>query len=139
MEFFPYSYSSQKNKNLLSILTGSSAVFTQGFSTSGFLTEIHQSAILVPALQSEWLIMHVTMMILGYASLLCGSLLSAALLVITFRKSIKSSCGFCQSYLLLPDSFTFGKIEYMSERSNLDRMSIFQLSHNQSHELIGTS
>nr|QQL92299.1 cytochrome c heme attachment protein [Eustoma grandiflorum] len=109
----------KKNKNLLSILTGSSAVFTQGFSTSGFLTEIHQSAILVPALQSEWLIMHVTMMILGYASLLCGSLLSAALLVITFRKSIKSSCGFCQSYLLLPDSFTFGKIEYMSERSNL--------------------
>lgn len=83
--------------------------------------------------------MHVTMMILGYASLLCGSLLSAALLVITFRKSIKSSCGFCQSSLLLPDSFTFGKIEYMSERSNLDRMSIFQLSHNQSHELIGTS
>ncbi|CAN7030310.1 unnamed protein product [Brassica oleracea var. botrytis] len=45
-----------------------------------------QSAILVPALQSQWLMMHVSMMILGYGALLCGSLLSIAFLVITFRK-----------------------------------------------------
>ncbi|CAN6928433.1 unnamed protein product [Brassica oleracea] len=45
-----------------------------------------QSAILVPALQSQWLMMHVSMMILGYGALLCRSLLSIALLVITFRK-----------------------------------------------------
>ncbi|CAN4128539.1 unnamed protein product [Withania somnifera] len=70
-------------------ITGPSAIFTQGFATSGILTEIHQSGILVPALQSEWLIMHVSMMILGYAALLCGSLLSVALLVITFRKNRK--------------------------------------------------
>nr|QXI83929.1 cytochrome c heme attachment protein [Kuepferia damyonensis] len=108
----------KKNKNL-SIITSSSAVFTQGFSMSGLLTEIHESSILVPALQSEWLIMHVTMMILGYASLLCGSLLSAALLVITFRKSIKIFCLFCQSHSLLHDSFIFGKIEYIGEKNNL--------------------
>nr|QWW90796.1 cytochrome c biogenesis protein [Swertia bimaculata]QWW90881.1 cytochrome c biogenesis protein [Swertia bimaculata] len=109
----------KKKKNLLSIITGSSAVFTQVFSMSGLLTEIHQSSILVPALQSEWLIMHVTMMILGYASLLCGSLLSAALLVITSRKSIKIFFLFCQSHFLVHDSFTFGKIEYIGERTNL--------------------
>ncbi|KAG5576165.1 hypothetical protein H5410_056299 [Solanum commersonii] len=40
-------------------ITGPSAILTQGFATSGILTEIHQSGILVPALQSEWLIMHV--------------------------------------------------------------------------------
>nr|YP_009938764.1 cytochrome c heme attachment protein [Mitrasacme pygmaea]QNV46997.1 cytochrome c heme attachment protein [Mitrasacme pygmaea] len=79
----------KKNKNPLHRITGSSAVFTQGFATSGLLTELNQSSLLVPALQSEWLIMHVTMMILGYASLLCGSLLSVALLVITFRKKRK--------------------------------------------------
>ncbi|KAI5650079.1 hypothetical protein M9H77_36084 [Catharanthus roseus] len=79
----------KKNQNYLSIITGSSAIFTQGFATSGLLTQIHQSSILVPALQSEWLIMHVTMMIVGYASLLCGSLLSVALVVITFRKNRK--------------------------------------------------
>nr|YP_010461250.1 cytochrome c heme attachment protein [Titanotrichum oldhamii]UUF92180.1 cytochrome c heme attachment protein [Titanotrichum oldhamii] len=76
----------KKNKNLLSTIIGPSAIFTQGFATSGLLTEIHESTILVPALQSEWLIMHVSMMILGYAALLCGSLLSVSLLVITVRK-----------------------------------------------------
>nr|YP_010144978.1 cytochrome c heme attachment protein [Exacum affine]QQL92383.1 cytochrome c heme attachment protein [Exacum affine] len=109
----------KKTKNLLSLITGSSAIFTQGFSTSGLLTEIHQSSILVPALQSEWLIMHVTMMILGYASLLCGSLLSVALLVITFRKSIKIFSLFCQTQLFFNDSYSFCKIDYMNERSSL--------------------
>nr|YP_010538000.1 cytochrome c heme attachment protein [Hoya lanceolata]YP_010538004.1 cytochrome c heme attachment protein [Hoya lanceolata]UYC31917.1 cytochrome c heme attachment protein [Hoya lanceolata]UYC31921.1 cytochrome c heme attachment protein [Hoya lanceolata] len=106
----------KKNKNLLSTITGSSAIFTQGFATSGLLTQIHQSSILVPALQSEWLLMHVTMMILGYASLLCGSLLSVALVVITFRKNRKI---LCKSTLLIKESFFGGEIEYMNKRSNL--------------------
>nr|YP_009969043.1 cytochrome c heme attachment protein [Beilschmiedia brachythyrsa]QNE86150.1 cytochrome c heme attachment protein [Beilschmiedia brachythyrsa]QWL18685.1 cytochrome c heme attachment protein [Beilschmiedia sp. C4011] len=74
-------------KNFLSEITAPSAIFTQGFATSGLSTEMHQSAILVPALQSQWLMMHVSMMLLSYAALLCGSLLSVALLVITFRKN----------------------------------------------------
>nr|YP_009738896.1 cytochrome c biogenesis protein [Gentiana apiata]QIC19247.1 cytochrome c biogenesis protein [Gentiana apiata]QQQ87987.1 cytochrome c heme attachment protein [Gentiana apiata]UFP91403.1 cytochrome c biogenesis protein [Gentiana apiata] len=115
----------KKKNNLLSIITSSNAVFTQGFSMSGLLTEIHQSSVLVPALQSEWLMMHVTMMILGYASLLCGSLLSAALLVITFRKSIKIFYLFCQSQFLLQDPFTFSKIEYIGERNNLLKKKFF--------------
>nr|YP_010710642.1 cytochrome c heme attachment protein [Impatiens omeiana]WCZ70753.1 cytochrome c heme attachment protein [Impatiens omeiana] len=78
----------KKKQNYLSLITTPSVIFTQGFATSGFLTEIHQSEILVPALQSEWLIMHVSMMVLGYAALLCGSLLSVSLLVIAFRKNI---------------------------------------------------
>uniref|UniRef100_UPI00315D60D2 cytochrome c heme attachment protein n=1 Tax=Plantago rapensis TaxID=513151 RepID=UPI00315D60D2 len=76
----------KKKKNILSTIIGPSALFTQGFATSGLLTEIQKSAILVPALQSEWLIMHVSMMILGYAALLCGSLFSVSLLVVTVRK-----------------------------------------------------
>nr|YP_009628042.1 cytochrome c biogenesis/heme attachment protein [Diospyros hainanensis]QBO26772.1 cytochrome c biogenesis/heme attachment protein [Diospyros hainanensis] len=106
----------KKNKNYLSAITAPSAIFTQGFTTSGLLTEIHQSEILVPALQSEWLIMHVSMMVLGYAALLCGSLLSVALLVITFRKDIRI---FSKSNHLLTESFSFDKIQYINERSNL--------------------
>nr|YP_010827336.1 cytochrome c heme attachment protein [Brandisia racemosa]WFD59443.1 cytochrome c heme attachment protein [Brandisia racemosa]WFD59533.1 cytochrome c heme attachment protein [Brandisia racemosa] len=106
----------KKNKNLLSTIIGPSAVFTQGFATSGLLTEIRESTILVPALQSEWLIMHVSMMILGYAALLCGSLLSVSLLVITVKKKIKF---FSTSNLFLNESFFFGEIEYMNERSNV--------------------
>nr|WRK75029.1 cytochrome c heme attachment protein [Solanum medians] len=96
----------KKNVLILSKITGPSAILTQGFATSGILTEIHQSGILVPALQSEWLIMHVSMMILGYAALLCGSLLSVALLVITFRKNRKL---FYKNNGFLNESFFLGE------------------------------
>nr|YP_010038280.1 cytochrome c heme attachment protein [Gynochthodes parvifolia]QIV26142.1 cytochrome c heme attachment protein [Gynochthodes parvifolia] len=107
----------KKKKNYLSTITGSSVLLTQGFVTSGLLTEIGQSSILVPALQSEWLIMHVTMMIFGYASLLCGSLLSIALLVITLRKSRT----ILNLLLFLNEYFFSGEIKYkyMNERTNL--------------------
>nr|YP_010738063.1 cytochrome c heme attachment protein [Pachysandra axillaris]WEQ92472.1 cytochrome c heme attachment protein [Pachysandra axillaris] len=108
----------KNHKNDLSAITAPSAIFTQGFATSGFLTEMHQSAILVPALQSQWLMMHVSMMVLSYAALLCGSLLSVALLVITFRKNIEI---FWKSNHLLIGLFSFGKIQYMNKRSNVLR------------------
>uniref|UniRef100_UPI0030039170 cytochrome c biogenesis protein n=1 Tax=Nemophila menziesii TaxID=79376 RepID=UPI0030039170 len=124
----------KKNKNDFSAITGPSAIFTQGFATSGLLTEIHQSEILVPALQSEWLIMHVSMMILGYAALLCGSLLSVALLVITFRKRKNI---FCKSNPFLNQSFFFGEIEYMNERSNvLQNTSFFSAKNYYRSQLI---
>nr|QZH79105.1 cytochrome c heme attachment protein [Ardisia crispa] len=108
----------KKKKNYLSAITAPSALFTQGFATSGLLTEIHQSEILVPALQSEWLIMHVSMMVLGYAALLCGSLLSVALLVITFRKDI--TLFYNKNRLLnFNESFYFGEIQCMNKKSNV--------------------
>nr|YP_010459103.1 cytochrome c biogenesis protein [Phlomoides rotata]UKS09658.1 cytochrome c heme attachment protein [Lagopsis supina]UUB71867.1 cytochrome c biogenesis protein [Phlomoides rotata]UZC33045.1 cytochrome c heme attachment protein [Lagopsis supina] len=112
----------KKNQNILSTIIGPSALFSQGFATSGLLTEIHESTILVPALQSEWLIMHVSMMILGYAALLCGSLLSVSLLVITVRK--KLSLFSTSNHLLnLNESFFLGEIEYM--RDVLQKTSFF--------------
>nr|YP_010626414.1 cytochrome c heme attachment protein [Vesalea mexicana]QFQ35322.1 cytochrome c heme attachment protein [Vesalea coriacea]QFQ35398.1 cytochrome c heme attachment protein [Vesalea floribunda]QFQ35476.1 cytochrome c heme attachment protein [Vesalea mexicana]WBK17473.1 cytochrome c heme attachment protein [Vesalea mexicana] len=112
----------KKKKESLSTITASSAIFSQGFATSGILTEIHPSTLLVPALQSEWLIMHVSMMILGYAALLCGSLFSVALLVITFRTNRKI---FCKSNRLLNESFSFGEIQSMNERRNVLRNTSF--------------
>nr|YP_010848045.1 cytochrome c heme attachment protein [Ceropegia longifolia]WEV92696.1 cytochrome c heme attachment protein [Ceropegia longifolia] len=120
----------KKNKNFLSAITGSSAIFTQGFASSGLLTQIHQSSILVPALQSEWLLMHVTMMILGYASLLCGSLLSVALVVITFRKTRKIFRKSTLLLNLLKESVFVGEIEYMNKRSNLLQTTSFFSSKN---------
>nr|YP_009939022.1 cytochrome c heme attachment protein [Turpinia arguta]YP_009975037.1 cytochrome c biogenesis protein [Turpinia montana]YP_010881730.1 cytochrome c biogenesis protein [Turpinia affinis]ADD30973.1 cytochrome c heme attachment protein [Staphylea colchica]QHE50550.1 cytochrome c biogenesis protein [Staphylea trifolia]QYJ09125.1 cytochrome c heme attachment protein [Staphylea holocarpa]QNK04037.1 cytochrome c biogenesis protein [Turpinia montana]QNV47256.1 cytochrome c heme attachment protein len=117
----------KKHKNHLSAITGPSAIFTQGFATSGLLTEIHQSAILVPALQSQWLIMHVSMMVLGYAALLCGSLFSVAILVITFRKVLRV---FGKSKNFLNESFSIGKIQYMNERRNLLLNTSFMFSRN---------
>nr|WGM76244.1 cytochrome c heme attachment protein [Deckenia nobilis] len=101
------------HKNDLSIITTPSTIFTQGFATSGLSTEMHQSAILVPALQSQWLMMHVSMMLLSYAALLCGSLLSIALLIITFRNNINF---FCKNNNFLIRSFFFGEIKYLNEK-----------------------
>nr|QVL24986.1 cytochrome c biogenesis protein [Elsholtzia rugulosa] len=108
----------KKNQNLLSTIIGPSAIFSQGFATSGLLTEIHESTILVPALQSEWLIMHVSMMILGYVALLCGSLLSVSLLVISVRKK-KNFCSTSNYLLNLNESFFLGKVQYMNEGKNI--------------------
>nr|YP_010469074.1 cytochrome c biogenesis protein [Ballota nigra]UVF32442.1 cytochrome c biogenesis protein [Ballota nigra] len=119
----------KKNQNLLSTIIGPSALFSQGFATSGLLTEIHESTILVPALQSEWLIMHVSMMILGYVALLCGSLLSVSLIVITVRK--KRKLFSTSNYLLnLNDSFFLGEIEYMNEQRNVLQKTSFFIERN---------
>nr|QBY40692.1 cytochrome c heme attachment protein [Marshallia mohrii] len=110
-------------KNDLTTITASSTIFTQGFATSGLLNEIHKPTILVPALQSEWLIMHVSMMILSYAALLCGSLFSVALLVITFRKILYSSKS--NNLLKLNESFFFCEIQYKNERNNIFKKTSF--------------
>nr|WBN97154.1 cytochrome c biogenesis protein [Begonia sp. RBGE:20160139] len=105
-----------KNYFSLSSITMPSTIFTQGFSTSIFLTYMHQSEILVPALQSHWLMMHVSMMVLGYASLLCGSLFSLALVVITFQKVI---IIFGKNSDFLNKSFSLGEIQYLNDGNNV--------------------
>jgi cytochrome c-type biogenesis protein CcsB len=55
------------------------------------LPEPMQSAApLVPALQSNWLMMHVSMMMLSYSTLILGSLLSILFLVLTNTKKFNS-------------------------------------------------
>ncbi len=80
----------QNHQNELNTITTPSTILTQGFATSGFClsAEMHKSTILAPALQSQWLMMHVSMMLLSYGALLCGSLLSVALLTLTCQKKI---------------------------------------------------
>lgn len=114
----------KKLKNRLSTIIAPSVIFTQGFATSGLLTELHEFGILVPALQSHWLMMHVSMMVLGYAALLCGSLLSVALLVITFQKILIKKIG-NNNNLFLNESFSFAEIKYMNERNNVLRNTSF--------------
>nr|QXO05286.1 cytochrome c biogenesis protein [Rhomboda moulmeinensis] len=101
-------------KNYLSAITAPSVIFTQGFVTSGLSTEMYQPAILVPALKSQWLMMHVSMMLLSYAALLCGSLLSVALIVITFQKKIKIF-----SLKKKRKSFFFGEMEYLNKKGSV--------------------
>nr|YP_011026397.1 cytochrome c heme attachment protein [Dudleya farinosa]WQN00392.1 cytochrome c heme attachment protein [Dudleya farinosa] len=122
IHMFPY----LKKKNLR-VITAPSAIFTQGFATSSLLTKMHQSTILVPALQSQWLMMHVSMMLLGYAALLCGSLLAVSLLVITFRKDIQI---FANSLFFFTEVFDLGQIQYMNKRRNVLQSTSFDSAKN---------
>jgi cytochrome c-type biogenesis protein CcsB len=63
-------------------MTSPSALLTNAFATFCLPVDMQQSSPLVPALQSNWLMMHVTVMILSYAALICGSLLSIAFLIL---------------------------------------------------------
>lgn len=92
--FWNPTFSKEENANSLKTLqtysflgafTAPTALFINAFATFRLPPEMQQSAPLVPALQSNWLMMHVTVMILSYAALICGSLLSLAFLIVSGR------------------------------------------------------
>ena len=62
----------------------SAALFTYTFATWRLPSEMQAVTPLVPALQSNWLLMHVSIMLLSYAALLGGSLISITYLVVHF-------------------------------------------------------
>jgi cytochrome c-type biogenesis protein CcsB len=66
---------------------------------------MQESAPLVPALQSNWLMMHVTVMILSYAALICGSLLSIAFLIVSRDHDLTTNQSL-QSYSTNPPLHT---------------------------------
>lgn len=68
----------------LGAITSPLALFTNAFATFSLPEEMQKVTVLVPALQSNWLIMHVSVMMISYAALLSGSLLAMAFLVVTF-------------------------------------------------------
>jgi cytochrome c-type biogenesis protein CcsB len=73
---------------LIGSITSPCALFTNAFASFSLPREMQESSPLVPALQSNWLMMHVTVMILSYAALILGSLLSIGFLVITGGKDV---------------------------------------------------
>ena len=60
--------------------------FISGFSSLTLPTEMQKALPLVPSLQSNWLMMHVTMMMVSYATLIVGSLISILYLAFIFFK-----------------------------------------------------
>ncbi|KAG0562036.1 hypothetical protein KC19_9G112300 [Ceratodon purpureus] len=77
-----------QNKNdWIGIITAPSALLTNAFATLGIPKEMQQSTALVPALQSNWLMMHVSMMIFSYSTLMIGSLLAIAFLFVDTKEA----------------------------------------------------
>uniref|UniRef100_UPI0030FF1999 cytochrome c heme attachment protein n=1 Tax=Luronium natans TaxID=55479 RepID=UPI0030FF1999 len=128
-------FRNHEEQNYLSTISAPSAIFTQGFATFSLSTGIHQSAILVPALQSQWLMMHVSMMLLSYAALLFGSLFSIALLVITFRKNINF---FSKGNNFLISSVLFDEIHFNEKRNILQSTDLLSFKNYYKYQLTKT-
>lgn len=77
---------SRDRNGWLGAIIAPSAMLAHGFATLGLPREMQQAISLVPAPQSHWSMMHVTMMVLSYAILLCGSLLAIVSLIVTATK-----------------------------------------------------
>nr|YP_009131288.1 ATP cytochrome c biogenesis protein [Trachydiscus minutus]AIB04065.1 ATP cytochrome c biogenesis protein [Trachydiscus minutus] len=67
------------------------------FATNVLPNEMQSITSLAPSLQSNWLMMHVSIMMVSYASLIVGSLLSILLLVLSFKKDSISKLSSTQT------------------------------------------
>lgn len=83
----------------LAAITAPTALLTYTFATFSLPKEMQQASALVPALQSNWLMMHVSIMILSYAALLFGSLFS--LIFLLLPSSIKFQSAYVPEQTLL--------------------------------------
>ena len=71
-------------QSFLGFLLLATALFFYTFATWRLPAEMQRMTPLVPALQSNWLLMHVSIMLLSYSSLLAGSLFSMSYLFIFY-------------------------------------------------------
>ena len=102
-------------------------LLTLGFACFVLPEDLRISSNLVPALRSSWLVMHVSVVMLSYAALIIGSLLSASVLFIENNKplQIRSSAIGVGGYKMgnsspvenLIEPFNFSKIERLDTLS----------------------
>lgn len=74
---------------LVGVFTAPVAMGIAAFAALTLPSDMQTSAPLVPALKSNWLMMHVSVMMLSYAALLVGSLLAIAFLFVSGGKEIE--------------------------------------------------
>ncbi|MGB7444860.1 MAG: c-type cytochrome biogenesis protein CcsB [Coleofasciculaceae cyanobacterium] len=74
---------------LVGVATAPVAMGITAFAALTLPSEMQISEPLVPALKSNWLMMHVSVMMLSYAALMVGSLLAIAFLVVTRGQNVE--------------------------------------------------
>lgn len=74
--------------NLLGAIITPLSMFIVGFATLSLPDGMQKAAPLVPALKSNWLMMHVSIMMFSYSTLIIGSLLSIVFLILTKGRQV---------------------------------------------------
>ena len=107
-----------------------------GFANLTLSPEMQKSSPLVPALQSNWLMMHVSMMLLSYATLIMGSLLSILFLVISRYEDIDLKVV-DPFYNVMVDYYEARVISSSNEISEIGKLKLLQSLDNWSYRIIG--
>nr|YP_009244100.1 cytochrome c biogenesis protein [Gelidium elegans]AMK96342.1 cytochrome c biogenesis protein [Gelidium elegans] len=78
----------QNNSKLIGAISTPISLFTIAFATISLPIDMKKASPLVPALRSNWLMMHVSIMMISYATLIIGSLLSILFLIVSRGKNV---------------------------------------------------
>ena len=133
-----YLYIETKTKSrLIGAMLIPVTLLINGFANLTLSPEMQKSSPLVPALQSNWLMMHVSMMLLSYATLIMGSLLCILFLVVSRYEDVDLKVNDNSSLPLynimldyyeakivpsslpnLPEVSTFGKLKLLQSLDN---------------------
>ena len=111
-----------------------------GFANLTLSPEMQKSSPLVPALQSNWLMMHVSMMLLSYGTLIIGSLLCLLFLVLSRSKDVDLKIIDDSSlplYNIMLDYYEAKLLSPSTEISELGKLKLLQSLDNWSYRIIG--
>ena len=105
--------------------------FLSGFSSLTLPTDMQKALPLVPSLQSNWLMMHVSMMMVSYATLILGSLLSILYLAFLFFSGQKNQVAIETTQVELESS------SVASSSVSYSKLSLLQTVDIWSYRIIG--
>ena len=136
-----YLYLEFKTKSkLLGAILIPVVLFINGFANLTLTTDMQKSSPLVPALQSNWLMMHVSMMMLSYGALIIGSLLSILFLVISKFKDISLKIEGESSlpiYNIMVNYYETNIFSAADNISEMGKLKLLQSLDNWSYRIIG--
>ena len=117
-----------KNKSIIvGTINSPVSLFIISFASFSLPIDMQQASPLVPALRSNWLIMHVTIMMISYATLMLGSLLSILFLVLVqndVEKKITKNSTTTKNLLLIGTNSNIAKITLLESIDNLSYRTI---------------
>ena len=117
------------------------ALLINGFANLTLPPDMQKASPLVPALQSNWLMMHVSMMMLSYATLIIGSLLSILFLIITKGKEVTyenlETNEISSESLLSTNTLVYTDSLPLKEINNTGKLRLLYSIDNWSYRVIG--
>jgi len=116
------------------------ALLINGFANLTLSADMQKASPLVPALQSNWLMMHVSMMMLSYAMLIMGSLLCILFLVISKYQEVDLQAidkFYSPLYNVMVDYYEAKLFSPSDEFLELGKLKLLHSIDNWSYRIIG--